>query len=91
MAGGGAKPGWSCNAADSIQWKFRVSNITKHLERVRSLKLKECSVFDCCNKASKVSSPANAKDCRAKQQHSVSILQSPVTEFVVKFIVIMVG
>ena len=39
------------------------SNITKHLERTRSMKLKECSVFDCYNKVSKVSSPANAKDC----------------------------
>ena len=66
LADSGAKLDRSCNAADSIQWKFRVSNITKHLERVRSLKLKECSVFDCCNKASKVSSPANAKDCRAE-------------------------
>ena len=51
---------------DSIQWKFGVSNIAKHLEHVHSMKLKECSVFDCCNKASKVSSPANANDCRAE-------------------------
>ena len=66
LADGGAKPDWSRNAADGIQWKFGVSNITKHLERVHSMKLKECSVFDCCDKASKVSSLANAKDCRAK-------------------------
>ena len=63
MADGGAKPDRSCNTADSIQWKFRVSNITKHLERVHSMKLKESGVFDCYNKASKVSSPAYAKDC----------------------------
>ena len=63
MADGGAKPDWSRNAADSIQAKFGVSNITKHLEH--SMKLKTCGVFDCYNKASTVSSlassPANAK------------------------------
>ena len=66
---GGAKPDWSRNAADSMQGKFGVSNITKHLEH--SMKLKECGVFDCYKKASTVSSPAgslassaaNAKDC----------------------------
>ena len=47
------------------QWKFGVSNITKHLECAHSMKLKECGVFDCYNEASKVSSPANAKDCSA--------------------------
>ena len=61
MADGGAKSDRSRNTADSIQGKFRVSNITKHLEH--SMNLKECGMFDCCNKASKVSSPANAKDC----------------------------
>ena len=65
-----AKPDRSLNAVDSIQWKFGVSNITKYLERAHSMKLKECSVFDCYNKASKVSSPAsnpaNAKDCSAE-------------------------
>ena len=45
MADGGAKPDRSRNAADSVQWKFGVSNITKHLKRARSKKLKECSVF----------------------------------------------
>ena len=49
-----SKPDWSRNTVDSIQWKFGVSNITKHLERVHSMKLKECGVFDCYNKASKV-------------------------------------
>ena len=70
-ADGGAKLDQSCNAEDSIQWKFGVSNITKHLKYI--MKLKECGVFDCYNKASTVSSPAsslasspaNAKDCSA--------------------------
>ena len=38
-----------------IQWKFRVSNITQHLECTHGMKLKECGVFDCNNKESKVS------------------------------------
>ena len=63
MADGGAKPDQSRNAADSMQGKFGVSNITKHLQH--SMKLKECGVFDCYNKASTVSSPANAKGCSA--------------------------
>ena len=62
-ADGGANLDRSGNAADSIQWKFGVNNIAKHLERAHSMKLKECGVFDCYNKVSKVSSPANAKDC----------------------------
>ena len=66
-ADGGAKPDRSRNAADSIQGKFRVSNITKYLEH--SMKLKECGVFDCYNRVGAVSSlassPAKAKDCSA--------------------------
>ena len=41
-ADSGAKPDRSRNAADGIQWKFGVSNITKHLECAHSMKLKEC-------------------------------------------------
>ena len=63
MVDGGAEPDRSSNAADSILWKFGISNITKHLERMHSMKLKECGMFDCYNKASKVSSPADTKDC----------------------------
>ena len=63
MADSGEKPDRSLNAADSIQWKFGVSNITKHLECAHSMKLKECGVFDCYYKASKTGSLANAKDC----------------------------
>ncbi|KAL7403771.1 hypothetical protein ABVT39_004898 [Epinephelus coioides] len=41
------------------------SNIIKHLQSTHSIKLKECGVFDCLNKAAKVSSPANANSCNA--------------------------
>ena len=59
--------------------EIRVSNIPKHLGHVHSIKLKECSVFDCCNKVIKVSSLANAKDCRAEAaRHLVSFLHSQV-------------
>ena len=47
VADGRAKPDRNCNAADSIQWKFGVSNITKHVERTHSMRLKECHVFVC--------------------------------------------
>ena len=67
MADGGAKLDRSRNAADSMQGKFGVSNITKHLEH--SMKLKECGVFDCYNKVSTISSLAsslaNAEVCSA--------------------------
>ena len=80
VADGGAKPDRSRKAADSIRWKFGVSNITKHLERVHSMKLKECGMLDCYNKASKVST-----------WHPVSFLRCQVPEFVVKSAVITVG
>ena len=62
-ADGGAKTDRSCNTADGIQWKSVVSNITKYLEHVHTMKLKESSVFDCYNKASKFSNQANDKYC----------------------------
>ena len=59
------------------------SNITKHLER---------GVFDCYNKASKVSSLANAKDCSAVAVAPgyVSVMSSH-GKFVVQLVVITVG
>lgn len=39
------------------------SNMTKHLERLHSIKLKECGLFDCYSNTGKVSTPANTKDC----------------------------
>ena len=47
VADSGAKPDWSRNAVNSIHWKFGVSNITKHLESLHSMKPKECAVFNC--------------------------------------------
>ena len=86
----GAKPDRSSNA-DSMQGKFRLSNMTKHLEH--SMKLKECSVFDCYNKASTVSSPAsspaNAKDCSAVTA-ALGFVSAMSSHGVVKFIVITV-
>ena len=70
MADGGAKPDRSRNAADSIQWKFGVSNITKHLERAHSMKLKECSVFDWYNKV-KLAARLTLKTAAPWQGHPV--------------------
>ena len=90
MADGGAKPDRSCNTADSIQTKFRVSNITKHLECVQNVKLKECGVFDCYYKV-KLAAWLMLKTAAPKQRHPVLFLGSQVTEFVVRFVVITVG
>ena len=83
------QPVGSHNAADSIQWKFRVSNITKRLECAHSMKLKEYSVFDCYNKV-KLAAPLTLKTAAPWQRHLVQFLRCQDTEFVVKFVVITI-
>ena len=75
----GAKPDRSRNAADSIHWKFGVSNITKHLERAHNMKLKECSVFDCYNEKSKASSSASRSASSPASRSASSPASSPAS------------
>ena len=91
MADSNTKPVRSRNAADSIKWKFGVSNFTKHLEHVHSMKLSCAVSLIAVTKPVKLAAWLTLKTVELKQRHQVSFLRSKVAEFVVKFIVIMVG